>query len=914
VQVIDATVGEHHELSVHEVVLLLESDAHVGLSEHEVHARRERFGPNVLPQLHRRGPLVRFLAQFCHPLIYVLIAAAALTLLLGDIADCAVIVGVVVLNAAVGFVQESRAEHALEALVAMVGTSAVVIRDGERITTSSSDVVPGDLILLSAGDKVPADLRLVESRELRVDESALTGESVPVAKSSLELPLETALGDRNNMAYSGTLVVAGQGKGIVIATGGDTEMGQIHRLVGSTEGVQTPLTRKIAHFSRILTVAIVMLAGLSFAVGIARGEAWDDMVNAAVALAVGAIPEGLPAAVTITLAIAVGRMARRHAVVRSLPAVETLGSTTVICTDKTGTLTANEMTVQVVCTDAMFNVAGTGYAPVGEIRRDGECVTPLVFPALRECLTAGVLCNDARLVVSNGNWEVIGDPTEGALITSARKAGLDPADLNATWPRVDSIPFESARGFMATAHRRAQTPQTVIYVKGAPERVLSMCTSAVGTNGEEASLDTDAVLRVAEELGAQGLRVLAFARAAREHVDELRHEHVTNGFTFLGLQAMADPPRPDAMAAVAACRAAGIEVKMITGDQATTAAAIAERFGLGRDRLEQHQPRVVTGNQLAATSKDEFAELVERTSVFARVSPEQKLLLVESLQRHHHVVAMTGDGVNDAPALKQADIGVAMGSGGTEVAKESADMVLTDDSFASIEATVEEGRGVFDNLTKFIVWTLPTNAGEGLVVLAGIIAGTLLPILPIQILWINMTTAVALGLTLAFEPKEAGIMSRRPRHPDQPILTPTLIRRVLLVSAILVISAFALFSWERQRGAPVDEARTIVVNAFVMVELAYLLSCRSLDRAFFAVGLFTNRILLAGMFTAVGLQLAFTYVPFMQGLFETAALDVAAWGRVLAVAIAGFLLVEAEKALHRRRADARRRTTECAVR
>jgi len=898
-----ATRPEHHQLPAGDVVLLLGSDATAGISRDEARARQVQFGPNVLPGFERRGVFRRMLAQFTHPLIYVLLAAALLSGLLRDIADAGVIVAVVVINAVVGFVQEARAERALDALVAMVRTTANVVRDGERASVPSSDLVPGDVVLLDAGDKVPADLRLVATRGLRVDESALTGESAPVPKSPTELESETALAERTNMAYSGTLVVAGQGRGVAVDTGTATEMGRIHQLVGAAAPVATPLTRKIAGFSRMLTVAILALSAFGFFVGIVRGESWNDMVNATVALAVAAIPEGLPAALTITLAIGVSRMARRNAIVRSLPAVETLGSTTVICSDKTGTLTENRMTVEVVdAGGARFDVVGTGYGPEGELRLGGEQIDAARFAALHECLAGGVLCSDAQVVEVDGVWEVIGDPTEGALVAAARRAGIEPDELRARYPRLGTVPFDSAHGYMATRHRAPDQPGEIVYVKGGVERVAAMCATALDGDGHEVAFDAPAVLCAAEALAARALRVLAIARATGESTfDRLRRGEVDPAdFTFVGLQAMADPPRAAAITAVAACRDAGIDVKMITGDHAATAGAIARRFGIGvGDDGAVGGPRVVAGVELAACTPHERAELVQRTSVFARVSPAQKLQLVESLQDRGQVVAMTGDGVNDAPALRQADIGIAMGRAGTEVAKESADMVLTDDDFASIEAAVEEGRGVFDNLTKYIVWTLPTNMGEALAVLVAIVAGTTLPILPIQILWINLTTAATLGLTFAFEAKETGIMRRRPRAPGEPILTKPLLARILTVSVILVVAAFALFYWERHRGTPIEEARTAAVNCFVFVELAYLFNCRSLDRPFARLGLFANRVLLLGIVAIVGLQLAFTYVPFMQELFESAALEAGAWIRIVGISVACYLVIELEKAVRR---------------
>jgi len=897
-----------HHLPAHEVVLLLETDASHGLSADVAAQRLQRFGPNVLPRVRGRGPLRRFLIQFHHPLIYVLLAATAVTALLGEYVDAAVILGVILVNAVVGFIQESRAEAALESLVAMMQTEAAVRRDGRKIRIPSSEVVPGDLVLLESGDKVPADLRLIGLRELRVDESALTGESLPVDKVDHLLPPETLVADRKNMAFSGTLVTSGQGSGVVVATGAGTELGRIHQLIGETTEIATPLTKKLAYFSKALTVAILGLAVLTFGLGLWRGQAPAEVFMAAVALAVGAIPEGLPAAVTITLAIGVSRMARRHAVIRKLPAVETLGSTTVICTDKTGTLTKNEMTVQAVLAGgAAFDVDGTGYEPAGAIRLHGTSVDVGRAPAVRECLLAGALCNDAQLLNRDGRWTIAGDPTEGALLVSARKAGIDAGRAAGEFPLVDAIPFESERQYMATLHRVASGRESVIYLKGAVEKVVRLCDRTLGSDETEQEFDPQDAVDMAETLAGRGLRILAFARkAVPAETAVLRAHEVEGGLTFLGLQGMMDPPRPEAVAAVRACQRAGIAVKMITGDHALTARAIALQIGL--DRRPHHEKGeliAMTGRELAATGNDGLPGAAERTVVFARVSPEQKLRLVEALQARDHVVAMTGDGVNDAPALKQADIGVAMGRGGTEVAKEAADMVLTDDNFASIEAAVEEGRCVFDNLTKFIVWTLPTNMGEGLVLLTAIALGAMLPILPVQILWINMTTAVALGLMLAFEPKEPGIMARPPRDPGQPILTGVLIERIVIVSLLMLAGAYGVFLWELQRTESIEAARTAAVNVFVMVELFYLFNCRSLEHTMFRVGVFSNPWVLWGSLTMIGLQLLLTYAPAMNRLFHTAPIDGAAWGLSLAAGSLVYGAVGVEKWTRRMCQDTR---------
>jgi magnesium-transporting ATPase (P-type) len=890
----------HHHLPAHEVVLLLETDVAKGLTSNEAATRLARFGPNLLPKFRRHGPLIRFLFQFHHPLIYVLLAATVVTMLLGEWVDAAVIFGVVFVNAIVGFIQESRAEAALDALASMMTTEAKVRRDGRTLRIPSEEIVPGDVVLLESGDKVPADLRLTKVRELRIDESALTGESLPVEKVDHVLPSETVVSDRKNMAFSGTFVTYGQGTGVVVSTGVETELGRIHQLMGETTQLETPLTQKLASFSKVLTVAILGLAALTFLLGLWRGQEAKDIFMAAVALAVGAIPEGLPAAVTITLAIGVSRMAKRNAIIRKLPAVETLGSTTVICSDKTGTLTKNEMTVQALWVgQRSFEVEGAGYEPVGAIREGGGDRSLALPAGVIELLTAGILCNDAQHVERDGRWTIIGDPTEGALLVAARKAGLDPAQLNESMPRLDAIPFESERQFMATLHR-AEAPETrgaksVIYLKGAVEKLIPLCDRLLELDGAERPFDPSAVLDQVERFAARGLRVLAFARKAMPAAVSLTEQEVKGGLTLLGLQAMIDPPRPEAIAAVRACQQAGIAVKMITGDHAVTARAIAAQIGLdGRKGSDGRELIVMTGQELAATPQEQLVEAAERTAVFARVSPEQKLRLVEALQARSHVVAMTGDGVNDAPALKQANIGVAMGRGGTEVAKEAADMVLTDDNFASIEAAVEEGRCVFDNLTKFIVWTLPTNMGEGFVLLAAIALGTVLPILPVQILWINMTTAVALGLMLAFEPKEPGIMTRPPRDPNQPILTGVLIERIFMVSFLMLAGAYGVFLWELDRTESIMAARTAAVNVFVMVELFYLFNCRSLEHSMFYVGVFSNPWIWVGVTTMTILQLLLTYVPVMNRLFHTVPIDGTSWALVLAVAFIGYAVVEVE--------------------
>ncbi len=891
----------HHGLSGHEVVLLLETDPHRGLTSDEASERSQRFGLNVLPEPPGAGLPMRVLRQFHNPLIYVLLVAGAVTALLHEYVDSVVIFAVVIVNAFVGFLQESRAEAALQSLRAMVHTDAKVIRGGRERVVASEQLVPGDLVLVEAGDKVPADIRLLRQTELRVDESALTGESVSTAKEPVVLPDATPVADRCNMAHSGTLVTAGSGAGIVVATGAETEIGEIHRLVGAATTLATPLTEKLARFSKALTIGILALAALTFAIGLLRRQDAVETFTAAVALAVGAIPEGLPAAVTITLAIGVARMAKRRAVIRRLPAVETLGSTTVICADKTGTLTENQMTVRAIWTpDESVEATGSGYAVDGALRsRDGTPVSIEANAALRWTLLAGAACNDAALIPAGERWDIVGDPTEAALLVVAVKAGLTPDRLAESLSRVEVIPFSSERQYMATLHR-SEHDENVVLVKGAVERMLELCSAQMRANGSVQPIDRPVVLGAAERLAANGLRVLAIGVRTPADRADFTEDALPGTVTLTGLQAMLDPPRAAATPAVTACHSAGIAVKMITGDHAGTASAIAGAVGV----LDDGKPRdgvVLTGAQLAELPPEEFPDAVERASVFARVSPEQKLRLVEALQDRGHVVAMTGDGVNDAPALRQANIGVAMGRSGTEVAKDAADMVLTDDDFATIEAAVEEGRGVFDNLTKFIMWTLPTNIGEGLVILVAIALGAALPILPTQILWINMTTAVALGLMLAFEPKEDGIMTRPPRDPGQPLLTRALVGRVLLVSSLLVAGAWWLFEWELTNGATLPEARTAALNLFVAVEAFYLFSCRSLTRSAWRIGLFTNRWLIVGVATQAVAQLVITYLPAMNVVFQTAPLDIGGWLRIFAIAFVVSLAVGAEKWLRARR-------------
>ncbi|HUG71042.1 MAG TPA: cation-transporting P-type ATPase [Pirellulaceae bacterium] len=884
-----------HQLPPAEVVEILDVNMSTGLSTEEVRIRQEKFGPNRVTA--RRGTPAwrKFLQQFNQPLVYILLLAVGVTAFLREWVDSSVIFVVVIINAVVGFLQEAKAEKAIEALAKMVATETNVRRDGRKLRIHSEQLVPGDVVLLQSGDRVPADMRLVHVRNLRADESALTGESLPVSKHPDPLAMDTILAERKNLAYTGTLITSGQAEGVVWAIGDQTETGRISHLISSVVELSTPLTKKIAQFSKLALWVILALAAATFALGVARGAPANEMFMAAVALAVGAIPEGLPAAVTIVLAIGVSRMAKRQVIIRKLPAVETLGSTTVICSDKTGTLTENQMTVQEVFAGGkLFTVTGTGYEPKGDIHLDDAVVNITEYLALAECLRAGVLCNESQLIREDGRLKVQGDPTEAAMLVAAEKGGLVHADAHSGAPVLDTIPFESEHMFRATLHEAHNG--RVIYKVGALERLIDRCTDMLGEQNVLVALDKDAVHRAADLMASRGLRVLALAR---RQVDanhaQLEHAHVSEGLTFLGLQGMMDPPRPEAIASVRECQRAGIAVKMITGDHLATARAIAGQIGL-RGHEENGQLAALSGRELEKISDERLPELAERTAVFARVAPEQKLRLVKALQARGHVVAMTGDGVNDAPALKQADIGVAMGISGTDVAKGAAAMILTDDNFASIEAAVEEGRSVFDNLTKFIVWTLPTNMGEALVLLTAVLLGTVLPAVPVQLLWVNMTTCILLGLMLVFEPKEPGLMARPPRDPKRPILTYPLLMRTGLVSLIILAGAFWLFLWElNMAGETLDQARTAVINVIVFVETSYLFSCRSLNHSVFAIGWFTNRWVVAGSLTMLGAQLLFTYLPVMNTLFHTAPISAESWLRIAGVAAGAFAAVELEK-------------------
>jgi magnesium-transporting ATPase (P-type) len=880
-----------------------------GLTDEEAARRLERYGVNALPQGGGDEALKILLRQIRDPLIYVLLASTGLAILTGKVVDGLVIGGVVVLNAIIGFIQEYRASKAIEALTTMVPSEVVAVRAGRKRSLPATDLVPGDIVLLQSGDKVPADLRLIEERGLMVEEAALTGESVPVEKAAEPVPEQAVISDRRSMAYSGTVVTHGTATAVVVATGAETELGRISRMLGETSKLKTPLTCQLGVIARWIAVAIVLVSIVLLGVGLLRGYALADAVLAAVALAVAAIPEGLPAIVTIALAIGVRRMARRRAIIRKLPAVETLGSTTVICTDKTGTLTRNEMTVQALWTpEGGYRLSGTGYAPVGELRSEDGAPVAAVPAAVEELARAGALCNDAALHEDyEAGWQLTGDPTEGALVVAAHKLGFPADDLRRRYARVDAIPFESERQFMATLHEEPDGSR-IIYLKGAPEVVLRRCTGSEG----DGAVPPDTVMHAVEQTAAEGMRVLAIAaRRPRQPLDRLEEADVEGGFALLGLQGMIDPPRPEAVAAVRACQQAGITVKMITGDHGATARAIGEALGLaaaGNDGA-------ITGRDLDRCSPDETRRTASRHNVFARVAPEHKLRLVRALQDEGQVVAMTGDGVNDAPALKQADIGVAMGITGTAASKEAADMVLADDNFASIEAAVEEGRRVYDNLIKALAFVLPTNLGLAIILIAAVAffpitdGQPVLPMQPVQILWINLVAAVALALPLAFEAMEPDLMHRPPRQPDAPVLSPFVITRTVLVALLMAAGALGLFLAEYAAAGGADmggwaypEAQTEAVTTVIFFQIFYLLNCRSLKDPMPKMGLRSNPWIYVGIAVILLLQLAFVYLAFMNAVFGSAPLGLRSWGEAALIGMLIMPIISVEKWWRRRRA------------
>jgi len=894
-----------YQLSVAQVMESLSTNNN-GLSSSEAGTRLAKYGYNEL-KFKRRGPFIRFLSQFKSPLIYVLIAAALVTAFLNMWLDAAVILAVVFANAIIGFIQEGRAEASMEAVTRMMVPVCTVLRDGEQKEIAARDLVPGDIVLLEEGDRVPADLRLFYTRNLSADEAALTGESVPVEKGVEPiLRPNLASGDQRCMAFSGTFVARGSARGIVVTTGEETEMGKIARLMKETPRViAAPLMRKLAAFTKLLVIVVLSLAAINLLLGILLGG-YDLVYSflASVSFAVAAIPEGLPAIVTIALALGARVMAQRNTLIRRLPAVETLGSATVICSDKTGTLTRNEMTVvRIYCGKKSYKVSGVGYEPEGEFMLGSESINPAQSGALSETLRAGLLCNNAALEEAEDGYKISGDPTEGALLVAALKAGVDER-----LPRLDELPFESEKRYMATLHQGKEG--NVVYVKGSPEKLLGMCQSQL-VDGTVEALDGGEVLSEANEMAKEALRVLGLAyKDVPKDKTSLTPEDLRE-LVFLGLQGMIDPPREEAREAIAKCRRAGIRVVMVTGDHPQTAKAIAQQLGIDIGE------GVLTGEDLSRMSDEALYKVVDKVSVYARVAPAHKFRVTTQLQSKGHIVAVTGDGVNDAPALKTADLGIAMGIKGTDAAKEASDMVLADDNFASIVAAVEEGRHVFENIRKVILYTLATNIGQSLLVLGAIILipfitlfSTRLPLEPIQILWINLYDAVVLALPLLWEPREMGLLGRPPRDPKKPLANRLFFRKVGLVSLIMAGAAFAVFyhyGASAVSGSVVDElrltqAQTAAFMTVIMVHIFYLLTARSLTESAFKRNPFSNKWVFASIILTVALHILMVYVLPNIGInpFRVAPIPIQWWIPIVSLGLLGLFAVELEEFLVRR--------------
>lgn len=866
-----------------------------GLSDQEAADRLVRYGANEI-RAGEEEPWWRLvLSQLRDPLIYILLVAAAVSLAVQHYTDAGVILAVVALNAVIGYVQESRAQEAMRALARLVAPMAEVLREGRTRRVLARALVPGDVVLLSSGAKVPADLRLLKTVGLEVDESALTGESVPVRKDADQVVEgRPVAGDQVNMAFAGTTVTRGRARGVVVRTGPATEVGRIAEAVHEVGLTQTPLQEAVHAFGRRVGVALVVLAVAVVALGVVRGLPPVEIFMTAVAMAVSAVPEGLPIVLTVTLAIGVGRMASRGAIIRKLPAVETLGSTTVVASDKTGTLTRNQMTVREVWAGGRtFRTTGGGYAPEGEFRLEGTAAALEEHSTLRETLRAGVLANEADAAMTDADGHPLGDPTEVALLVAAAKAGLDPATLRVEHPQLDLLPFEPDRRYMASLHREDGVER--VYLKGAPEAIVDRCVSRVGESGPE-PMDPQAVLNAARDMAGRGLRVLAMAYRPCD-TERLDPDALEGGFVFCGLQGMEDPVRPEAIGSVRAVQRAGIQVLMLTGDHVETAQTIGRQLGLGRK-----ETRAVEGRELEGMPDEDLDRLLDAgVEIFARVAPEHKLRIVQRLRSRGEVVAVTGDGVNDAPALRAAHLGVAMGIAGTDVAREASDMVLSDDNFATIRAAVEEGRIVFSNVRKVTFFLLSTAVGEVITILAALAAGWPLPFVAAQILWINLVTNGIQDVALAMEPAEPGLMERTPRRPGEGILDRRLLERLGGVGLVLAAGTLGVFWWSLSATGNLETARTMAMTQMVVFQFFHVFNCRSLDRSLFRINPLSNRFLFVGIVAAGLAQIGVVYWGPLQNVFRTVSLTAGQWGIMVAVGATVILGGELDKWWNRRR-------------
>lgn len=882
----EVTKEKWHAVEADDVLTKLQTDRKKGLDPSEVSKRQEKFGKNEIPGGKSRSVWVRLLMQFHNVLIYVLMAAAIITAFLGHWIDTWVIVAVIVVNAVIGFIQEGKAEKALEGIRKMLSLNAVVKRDGKKKTINAEELVPGDVVMLKSGDKIPADIRLFKSRDFSIEESPLTGESVPVEKNTSPVPEESVIGDQTCMSFSGTLVTYGSASGVVVSTGINTELGKINQMLSNVEEITTPLLQQIEKFGKWLSFIILIFSGAFFAFGyFFRDYSIDELFLASIGLIVASIPEGLPAIMTITLAIGVQRMASRNAIIRRLPSVETLGSINVICSDKTGTLTRNEMTAKSIITaEKEYTIDGTGYEPVGDILENGSKVTPEEDKVLLQFLRSVRVSNNSEISKSKkGRWKLTGTPTEGALLTLSYKAGLK--DFKPK--RIDSIPFESERKYMATLNK--VNSDKYVFITGAPERLIDMCSLQYTEEGT-VKIDSKFWESKINEVAAKGERILGTAfKKMDSSVSGISKDDLTDDIVFIGLAGIIDPPRDEVIKAIEECKSAGIRVKMITGDHAMTAVTIGKQIGIGDGE------KVITGQELEKMSDDQFRELVNEYDVYARTSPEHKLKLVTALQDNGKLVAMTGDGVNDAPALKKSNIGIAMGIKGTEVSKDASEMVLTDDNFATIVYAIEEGRTVYDNIRKALLFILPTNGAEALVLTSAIILGIVMPITPAQILWVNMVTAVTLALAIAVEPMEESLMERPPRGPGEPILGKLFIWRIAFVSVLIGGLTLLLFNHLLSGGMDESTARTIAVNTLVGGQLFYLFNCRKIRLPSLGKGFFNNKYVFIAVGVLILLQMLFVYVPFMNRFFGTTPIDRIFWLYPVGVGLSVFFIVEGEK-------------------
>ncbi len=864
-----------------------------GLTAAEAAERLVKYGPNLLEGRKKDSFFKKFFSQFLSPLIYVLLAAVIISFIVGNHTDAWIVLAVIILNAVIGYIQESKAEKAMEALMKMAAPKASVRRENRRTDIPTSEIVPGDIILLEAGDRVPADGRLIETSNLKVNEATLTGESVAVDKVTKAVSGELSVSERKNSVFMGTVVTYGRGTAAVTSTGMSTEMGRIAASLSAVEDEKTPLQKSIGKLSRYLVIFFLAFSAVLVVVGMIRGMEWLDIFLLSVAAAVSAIPEGLPAVVTVVLAMGMRFMAGRNAIIRKLIAVETLGSATVICSDKTGTLTLNQMTVRSIFTGGRkVEVTGEGYAPEGQFLIDGKELSIEEEPDIALHLRAGALCNDATLARENdGSWHIYGDPTEGALVVSAEKAGMTLESLQKDYPRIDEIPFQSENMYMAVlATFHPSGGGRVAYVKGAPEKILGF-SSHFRKNGEAMPLTDDArgeIEQASREMAEAAMRVIATAYVELpEKTDDLDEKHIRGELVFIGLNGMADPPREEAKESIRLCHTAGIKVIMITGDNLVTARSIADQLGLPGGEA-------VSGTELNAMSDSELAGKVESISVFARIEPIQKLRIVNALKSRGHTVAMTGDGVNDAPALKTANIGISMGITGTDVAKEASDMTLADDNFASVVAAVDEGRAIFNRLRNVMYLLLSTNIGELLALILCILFVGDKPLLAVQILWVNLVTDSASSIPLSIEPKSGDELQQPPRNPSVGILFPGQLFRILFTAAYMGIAITLIFAWAESR-MPIDEARTLAFCTMVTFESFRAYNARSDERTIFSIGIFRNKWLNGAIILAIALQVAVVYVEPFQKAFQTVPLSLENWGIALIAAGSLFVIEELRK-------------------